>query len=219
MTTLADKLSSAGYATHQLGKWHLGMSAPAYLPHNRGFDSSFGYLGGGESHFTQHCDQVECLHVNFLILCLLDVKIVVCCRATVFIKFGASLLPWLDARWNFPQQRHTLRNCGLVQHHESSIWGKWNLLCFSVHISSHAHNSRARPDASTFSLLRSSRNVRLCNILTIRFLRFSACVIMTLLVRLVNAGLFASGIGMHRTSVRRGSLTCTPTAPGVPILL
>ena len=28
-----------------------------YLPHNRGFDSSFGYLGGGEKHFTQRCDQ------------------------------------------------------------------------------------------------------------------------------------------------------------------
>jgi len=52
-TTLADKLREAGYSTHQLGKWHLGMSAPAYLPKNRGFDTSFGYLGGGEDHFSQ----------------------------------------------------------------------------------------------------------------------------------------------------------------------
>jgi arylsulfatase A-like enzyme len=92
MTTLADKLKSAGYSTHQvrqqcwrsgaapmvsgtcgdgtrlgaagqsagfsrvhrqhtrclpfvcrqLGKWHLGLSAEAYLPVNRGFVSSFG---------------------------------------------------------------------------------------------------------------------------------------------------------------------------------
>ncbi len=42
MATLADQLRAAGYATHQLGKWHLGMSAPAYLPTARGFDSSFG---------------------------------------------------------------------------------------------------------------------------------------------------------------------------------
>lgn len=57
MTTLADKLKSRGYSTHQLGKWHMGMSAPAYLPINRGFISSFGYTGGGEDHFTQRIDQ------------------------------------------------------------------------------------------------------------------------------------------------------------------
>ena len=58
VTTLANKLRQAGYATHQLGKWHLGLSAPAYLPENRGFDTSFGYLGGGETHFTQEINQV-----------------------------------------------------------------------------------------------------------------------------------------------------------------
>ena len=43
---------SANYHTHQFGKWHAGMSNMAYLPINRGFDSSFGYLGGAEDHYT-----------------------------------------------------------------------------------------------------------------------------------------------------------------------
>merc|ERR1719242_189649 len=40
------------YHTHQFGKWHGGMSNEAYLPVNRGFDTSFGYLGGAETHWT-----------------------------------------------------------------------------------------------------------------------------------------------------------------------
>ncbi|QDU71551.1 sulfatase-like hydrolase/transferase [Mucisphaera calidilacus] len=39
-TTIAQRLSAAGYATYMMGKWHLGKSA-AYLPHQRGFDESW----------------------------------------------------------------------------------------------------------------------------------------------------------------------------------
>ena len=51
MTTIADKLNASGYRTHQIGKWHCGMSCVAHLPINRGFTSSFGYLSGAEDHF------------------------------------------------------------------------------------------------------------------------------------------------------------------------
>lgn len=43
---LPQFLKGAGYRTGWIGKWHLG-SAPAYVPWARGFDESFGFIGGG----------------------------------------------------------------------------------------------------------------------------------------------------------------------------
>jgi len=48
--TLADRLKAAGYATGWVGKWHLG-SAEKYRPHRRGFDDTFGFLGGAHAYF------------------------------------------------------------------------------------------------------------------------------------------------------------------------
>ena len=45
------KCQNKQHIIHQFGKWHCGMSNNAYLPVNRGFDSSFGYLGGAEDHY------------------------------------------------------------------------------------------------------------------------------------------------------------------------
>ena len=45
--------------TAAVGKWHQGFYAPQYLPHSRGFDSSFGYLSGAEDHNTQ-CGDAAC---------------------------------------------------------------------------------------------------------------------------------------------------------------
>ena len=53
MTMLPRKLQTVGYTTHQIGKWHLGMAMDWQTPAQRGFNSSFGYLGGGEDHNTQ----------------------------------------------------------------------------------------------------------------------------------------------------------------------
>lgn len=53
MTLLPEKLKQAGYATHMVGKWHLGFFEVQYLPINRGFDSSYGFLSGAADHFTQ----------------------------------------------------------------------------------------------------------------------------------------------------------------------
>ena len=53
LTMLPAKLKQAGYSTHMVGKWHLGMFDPAYLPVSRGFDTSTGFLYGASDHFTE----------------------------------------------------------------------------------------------------------------------------------------------------------------------
>eukprot|EP00040_Diaphanoeca_grandis_P044585 m.12819 g.12819 ORF g.12819 m.12819 type:complete len:654 (+) comp9463_c0_seq1:180-2141(+) len=56
MTMIAEKFASAGYLTHQIGKWHCGMSGYDRLPVSRGFNTSFGYLSGAEDHYAQTRD-------------------------------------------------------------------------------------------------------------------------------------------------------------------
>jgi len=51
--TMAQVFKAASYATGHVGKWHLGY-APGIMPNARGFDSSFGHMGGcidNYSHF------------------------------------------------------------------------------------------------------------------------------------------------------------------------
>ena len=56
MTMLPERLKAAGYRNAMVGKSHLGARSVANLPINRGFDSHFGFLKGGEDHLTQRSD-------------------------------------------------------------------------------------------------------------------------------------------------------------------
>ena len=51
-TTLADRLKAAGYVTGWVGKWHLGNGAKL-RPNKRGFDETFGFLGGAHPYFPE----------------------------------------------------------------------------------------------------------------------------------------------------------------------
>eukprot|EP00041_Stephanoeca_diplocostata_P032567 m.1047454 g.1047454 ORF g.1047454 m.1047454 type:complete len:536 (-) comp24171_c1_seq4:309-1916(-) len=53
MTLISEVLKEANYSTAFIGKGHIGAYSHANLPINRGFDSHFGFLGGGEDHLTQ----------------------------------------------------------------------------------------------------------------------------------------------------------------------
>ena len=51
-TTIARRLSDAGYRTALIGKWHLGHGDSRFLPTRHGFDSFYGHTGGCVDFFT-----------------------------------------------------------------------------------------------------------------------------------------------------------------------
>ena len=59
---LPQHLKALGYATHAIGKWHLGDFAPQLTPTGRGFDTFYGYYDGAEEYFSHTIKNYVDLH-------------------------------------------------------------------------------------------------------------------------------------------------------------
>ena len=45
MTCIAEKLLAAGYSTHMVGKWDVGIATPQHSPKGRGYETWYGFYG------------------------------------------------------------------------------------------------------------------------------------------------------------------------------
>merc|ERR1712032_1178898 len=59
----------AGYATHAIGKWHLGYHKWDYTPTFRGFDTFLGYYEGAEDYFSHTRGAAYDLHRESMPMC------------------------------------------------------------------------------------------------------------------------------------------------------
>lgn len=62
MTLLPAKLQEAGYATHFVGKSHLGMATPAHIPTARGYNTSLHYFSGANDVSALSLTQTRTAH-------------------------------------------------------------------------------------------------------------------------------------------------------------
>ncbi|XP_060083290.1 arylsulfatase B-like isoform X1 [Ylistrum balloti] len=65
LTFLPQHLKKLGYATHMIGKWHLGFCKWQCTPTYRGFDSFYGYYTGREDYYRKNNSHDKLLGFDF----------------------------------------------------------------------------------------------------------------------------------------------------------
>ncbi len=60
MTGMAEHMRKAGYRTHYVGKWDVGMATPKHTPFGRGYETSLHYFEHKNDYWTQACMQSAC---------------------------------------------------------------------------------------------------------------------------------------------------------------
>ena len=71
MTGIAAKLRAAGYKTHAVGKWDVGMATPEHTPLGRGYDSWLGYYQHANEYWSK---QTSLFSTGMIDNCLNDVS-------------------------------------------------------------------------------------------------------------------------------------------------
>lgn len=59
MTGVAQKLRTAGYRTHAVGKWGVGAATPQHTPHGRGYETWIGYFGHANDYWHKTQDLIS----------------------------------------------------------------------------------------------------------------------------------------------------------------
>ena len=53
MTCIGTKMKQAGFSTHIVGKWDVGMATYTHIPKGRGYDTSYIYLGSANDYYNE----------------------------------------------------------------------------------------------------------------------------------------------------------------------
>lgn len=72
--TIAQHLKGLGYATHIVGKWHLGYYKTEYTPLQRGFDSHIGYWNAMISYYDHVLQDLWVRNSQYYFFYLLQMK-------------------------------------------------------------------------------------------------------------------------------------------------